>query len=187
VIIDLHNCAGNLQPHILPNYSHKSTNVFSFMFADMDDIPARCDQCRELCTTCLTKVKRWKRLRTKSPKTPASDDNDEDLPLNRLREDVQSLSRWKEELKGQGKIDEVKEVSGAGDMGIPDHIIHERVKNGVAQILIVWDDGMLDNASWENKYDFKQWQDYEKLFDDFAARTNSKKKARRSGFKGGRY
>jgi hypothetical protein len=71
-------------------------------------------------------------------------------------------------------------------MGIPDHIIHESVKNGVAQILIVWDDGMLDKASWEDKYDFEKWQDYAQLFGEFAARTHSKKKARRSGFKGGR-
>jgi hypothetical protein len=157
------------------------------MFADMDDIPARCVQCRELCTTCLAKVKRLKRMRKKLPTSMASDDNEDDLPLNRLREDTQALSRWKEELQGLHEVHEVKEVPGTGDMGIPDHIIHERVKNGVAQILIVWDDGRLDNASWEKKDDFKQWQDYACLFDDFSTRTNLKKKARRKRFKGGKY
>jgi hypothetical protein len=159
------------------------------MFADMNEIRPRCVQCGALCTVCHTGVKRQKRKWKKSSTCTPSDDDEEGLPLSLVREDVQPLSRWKEELQGQHKKDEVKLEPGVtwkhGDVGIPDHIIKERTKDGVAEILIVWEDGMLDNASWEKKDDFEQWPDYAKLFEDLA--VNLKSKARRSGFKGGKY
>jgi hypothetical protein len=122
-----------------------------------------------------------------------SDDGD-DEPLSSVR-----AAMRKEGNEGEGEEDADDDEADwkEGDMGVPDHIIGERVYKGVAQILILWEDGRVDLASWEDKNYYLQWDDYATLFDDWAtakpawdaeqAKKNAHKKSSSKAYKGGRY
>jgi hypothetical protein len=123
----------------------------------------------------------------------SADDERDDEPLSNIR-----AAMRKDGNEGEGREDGGSDVDWKeGDMGVPDHIIGERVHKGVAEILVVWDDGREDKASWENKDYYMQWDDYADLFEDWGeakpaweaeqAKKSAQRKNSSKAFKGGRY
>jgi hypothetical protein len=155
------------------------------------------DRARNKVDKAVVKQKKPKgRKRRKIPAVSAlssSDDDRDDEPLSSIRAALRKGGN-----EGEGKEEEENDADWKeGDMGVPDHIIGERVHKGVAEILVMWDDGRVDLASWENKEYYLQWDDYVDLFKDWAiakpawdeeqARKTAQRKNSSKAYKGGKY
>jgi hypothetical protein len=139
------------------------------------------------------KKSKGKKRRKRAVTAISTDDERDDEPLSLVRAALR-----KEGNEGEGEEDGDNDVDWKeGDIGIPDHIIGERVYHGVAQFLILWDDGLLEGASWEDKGYYVKWPEYAKLIEDWAeakpaweveqAKKNAQRKSSSKPFKGGRY
>jgi hypothetical protein len=134
-----------------------------------------------------------KKRRKRAVTAISTDDERDDEPLSLVR-----AALIKEGNEGEGEEDGDNDVDWKeGDIGIPDHIIGERVHHGVAQFLILWDDGLLEGASWEDKDYYVKWPEYAKLLEDWAeakpareadqAKKSAQRKSSNKAFKGGKY